>query len=868
MELPKHYSPANVEEKWYDHWMNKGYFHSVPDDREPFTIVIPPPNVTGVLHMGHILNNTIQDVLIRRARMQGKNACWVPGTDHASIATEAKVVGKLREAGIKKSDLTRDEFLDKAYEWKEEYGGIILHQLRRLGASCDWDRTRFTMEPKLYDAVIKVFVDLFNKGKIFRGLRMINWDPKALTALSNEEVIYKEENARLYYVNYKVEGSDDTLAIATTRPETIMGDTAICIHPDDKRFAHLHGKQAIVPMVDRKIPIILDDYVDMEFGTGCLKVTPAHDINDYELGKKHDLETIDIFNPNATLNENAEVFIGMDRFEARKAVIKELEGLGVLHKTEDLIHNVGYSERTDVLVEPRLSLQWFLEMDELAKTALDAVMKDEVKFFPDRFKNMYRHWLENIHEWCISRQLWWGQRIPAWYYGDGDDDFAVAETAEEALEVARDKSGNPELQSSDLRQDEDVLDTWASSWLWPISVFDGFESEEEIAYYYPTSVLVTGWDIIFFWVARMIMAGYEYRNERPFDAVYFTGMLRDNQGRKLSKSLGNSPDALELIDEYGADALRAAVLLSAPAGNDIIWNDDLMTQGRNFCNKIWNALRLVKSWEAGNEGQVESTAIEWMNSRVASTTSEVETSMQNFRIQDAIMSLYKCIWDDFCSWYLELIKPAPGTTINQETLKATLDIFGRLMKLLHPFLPFITEEIWHLLDDREEDIIVSRIGENTEVNEALIREGEWVSEFITRTREVRAKLQLKNQDRIKLASTGSKIPANWEPYILKLTGADGFDIVEGSPENATAFIAGKDEFYVLSDKEVDSEAEKQRMEEELQYYEGFLASVARKLSNERFVNNAPEAVVAKEKQKKADAEEKIRILTESLSKLN
>ncbi|MDA0883231.1 MAG: valine--tRNA ligase, partial [Bacteroidetes bacterium] len=755
MEIPSKYDPRAIEDKWYAFWMENKYFNSKPDGRASYTVVIPPPNVTGVLHMGHMLNNTIQDVLVRRARMKGYNACWVPGTDHASIATEAKVVQKLRKEGIKKSDLSRDAFLEHAWEWTHKHGGIILDQLKKLGASCDWDRTRFTMDEKYYESVIDTFIDLFEKGRIYRGKRMINWDPAALTALSDEEVIYKEVQGKLYHVAYQIEGSDETLTIATTRPETILGDSAICVHPDDARYHHLKGKRAIVPIVGRSIPIIQDEYVDIEFGTGCLKITPAHDVNDNELGAKHDLEIIEILNADGTLSENTGKYAGKDRFEVRKEIAIDLKEAGLLVKEEDYTNKVGYSERTDVVIEPRLSLQWFLEMKDLAKPALDHVMNDDIQFHPAKFKNSYRNWMENIKDWCVSRQLWWGHRIPAFYYGENEEDFVVAKTAEAALEKAKAKSGKSNLTLADLKQDEDVMDTWFSSWLWPISVFDGFYSKEELDYYYPTNDLVTAPEIMFFWVARMIIAGYEYQGELPFKNVYYTGIVRDKQGRKMSKSLGNSPDPIDLMEQFGADGVRVGMLLTSPAGNDLPFDDKLCEQGRNFSNKIWNAFRLINMWERKDMDQrpAATTAIQWFESRMATVLEEVNQDFDRFRISDALMKTYKLVWNDFCSWYLEMIKPPYGEAIDDQTYQRTVAFFEDLMKMLHPFMPFLTEELWHFLGERKgaEDALIVAPWPKMKVEASAIQDQfEFAEKVITALRTIRKENQIANKEAIEL----------------------------------------------------------------------------------------------------------------------
>ena len=873
MDLPGKYNPANTEEKWYSYWMEKKYFHSEPDDREPYTIVIPPPNVTGVLHMGHMLNNTLQDVMIRRARMQGKNACWVPGTDHASIATEAKVVNKLKEEGISKEDIGREKFLEHAWEWKEKHGGIILEQLKKLGASCDWDRTKFTMDPDLYESVIDVFIDLYNKGLIYRGVRMINWDPSAQTAVSDEEVIHKEVPGKLYYLRYQVEGENDYIIIATTRPETILGDTAVCVHPDDERFKKFHGKKVIVPLVNRPVPVITDEYVDREFGTGALKITPAHDINDYEIGLKHKLETIDIFNDDGTLNEAARLFTGKDRFTVQKEIVPELEKAGNLVKIEDYIHNVGFSERTNAVIEPKLSLQWFLKMNELAKPALDVVMNDEIKFHPAKFKNTYKHWMENVRDWCISRQLWWGQRIPVYYLPNGE--MVVAKSKEEAVEKAKTEFDMPQLTAADLKQDEDVMDTWFSSWLWPISVFDGIRNPDnkEINYYYPTNDLVTGPDIIFFWVARMIMAGKEYRNEVPFKNVYFTGIVRDKLGRKMSKTLGNSPDPIKLINQYGADGVRVGMLLTAPAGNDLPFDPALSEQGRNFSNKIWNALRLVKGWEIDKDVEQpehNKLAVEWFEARFNQTLATIEDHFSKYRISDALMATYKLIWDDFCSWYLEMIKPPYQKPSDQKTYEATIRFFEELMKILHPFMPFITEEIWHLLAERKEgdDIIVSRMPVSKPYDQKIIDAFTRASEIILGIRNVRKDKNIPNKETIELkVKSGESADCLLYPLVAKMGNVESIEMVNDQPSGAVTFIVRSQEYYVPLAGTIDVEAELAKLTEELNYTKGFLKSVVKKLSNERFVNNAPAAVVDKERRKQADAEARIKVLEEQISNL-
>ena len=870
-ELATKYNPADVEEKWYAYWLKNGLFKSKPDGREPYTVVIPPPNVTGILHMGHMLNNTIQDILVRRARMEGKNACWVPGTDHASIATEAKVVNKLAAQGIKKSDLTREEFLKYAWEWKEEHGGIILKQLQKLGASCDWDRTAFTMDEVRSKSVLKVFVDLYNKGLIYRGVRMVNWDPKALTALSDEEVIYKEEHSKLYYLRYYIEGEDKYIVVATTRPETILGDTAVCVNPNDPRYTYLKGKKVIVPLVNRAVPIIMDDYVDIEFGTGCLKVTPAHDVNDYMLGEKYNLPTIDIFNDNGTISEAGGLYIGMDRFDVRKQIAKDLQAAGLLEKVEDYNNKVGFSERTNVVIEPKLSMQWFVKMDKLAEPALKAVMNDDIKFHPDKFKNTYRHWMENIKDWCISRQLWWGHRIPAYYLPQGG--FVVAETPEEALKLAREKSGDNSLQLSDLRQDEDCLDTWFSSWLWPISLFDGINNpgNEEINYYYPTSDLVTGPDIIFFWVARMIMAGYEYTGEKPFKNVYFTGIVRDKIGRKMSKSLGNSPDALELIKTYGADGVRMGLMLAAPAGNDILYDDALCEQGRNFNNKIWNAFRLVKGWnvdESLEQPQTAQIAVKWFDAQLSRTLAEVKDLFGKYRLSEALMAVYRLFWDEFSSWYLEMIKPGYQQPIDRATYDATLTYFDALLRMLHPFMPFITEELWqHLYERKEgESIMYARMPEAHPVDNTIIDRFETTKQIVAGVRTIRLQKGIANKEPLTLQIIGAHDHAN-DCILTKMTNLEAIEAIDEKDPAAASFRVHATEYAIPLGNNIDVEAELKKLEGELQHAQGFLKTVMGKLNNERFVQNAPEAVVALERKKKADAEEKIKSLEESIAAL-
>ena len=870
-ELATKYNPADVEEKWYAYWLKNGLFKSKPDGREPYTVVIPPPNVTGILHMGHMLNNTIQDILVRRARMEGKNACWVPGTDHASIATEAKVVNKLAAQGIKKSDLSREEFLKYAWEWKEEHGGIILKQLQKLGASCDWDRTAFTMDEIRSESVLKVFVDLYNKGLIYRGVRMVNWDPKALTALSDEEVIYKDEHSKLYYLRYFIEGEDKYIIVATTRPETILGDTAVCVNPNDPRYSFLKGKKVIIPLVNRVVPIIMDDYVDIEFGTGCLKVTPAHDVNDYMLGEKYNLPSIDIFNDNGTISEAGGLYVGMDRFDVRKQIAKDLQEAGLLEKVEDYDNKVGYSERTNVVIEPKLSMQWFVKMDKLAAPALNAVMKDEIKFHPDKFKNIYRHWMENIKDWCISRQLWWGHRIPAYYLPQGG--FVVAATPEEALKLAREKSGKADLQMSDLRQDEDCLDTWFSSWLWPISLFDGINNpgNEEINYYYPTTDLVTAPDIIFFWVARMIMAGYEYEHKLPFRNVYFTGIVRDKIGRKMSKSLGNSPDALELIKTYGADGVRMGLMLAAPAGNDILYDDALCEQGRNFNNKIWNAFRLVKGWNVDEtlpQPQTAAIAVEWFDAQLNRTLEEVKDLFGKYRLSEALMAVYKLFWDEFSSWYLEMVKSAYQQPIDRKTYDATLRYFDALLRMLHPFMPFITEELWqHLYDRKEgESIMTARMPEPQPVDMEIINRFETTKLVVAGIRTIRLQKGIANKEQLTLQIIGAHDHSN-DCILTKMTNLATIETIEEKDPADASFRVHATEYAIPMSNAIDVEAELKKLEAELKYAQGFLKTVMGKLGNERFVQNAPEAVVAMERKKKADAEEKIKSLEESIAAL-
>ena len=875
-EINTKYDPIAVEDKWYKFWMDNHFFHSEPDDRKAYSIVIPPPNVTGVLHMGHMLNNTLQDVMIRRARMKGFNAVWVPGTDHASIATEAKVVAYLKEQGIDKKDLTREEFLKHAWEWKEKYGGIILKQLRKLGASCDWERTKFTMDPEMSEAVIDVFVDLYNKGKIYRGVRMVNWDPKALTAVSDEEVIYKELQSKLYYVRYQIEGEENEyITIATTRPETILGDTAICMHPEDERYAKYKGKRAIVPIVNRSIPLIYDEYVEREFGTGALKITPAHDINDYNLGIKHHLETINIFNDNGTLNENAQFLVGMDRFEARKAIIPMLEEAGNLVKIEDYTNKVGFSERTNEVIEPKLSLQWFCKMGELAKPALDAVMNGDIQFHPEKFKNTYAHWMENIKDWCISRQLWWGHRIPAWYLPNHE--FVVAHNADEALNIARQKFPELNLTAADLKQDEDVMDTWFSSWLWPISVFDGIRHPDnpEISYYYPTAVLITAPDIIFFWVARMIMAGLEWRGQIPFKDVYFTGTVRDKLHRKMSKQLGNSPDPIMLMEKYGADGVRFGMLLSSPAGNDLLFDESLCEQGRNFSNKLWNAFRLVRGWEVDDnlpQPLHTATAIKWMHERLTEVFHGMQWHVQRYRISEALMIIYKLVWDDFCSCFLEVVKPGFQQPIDGKTYRDIIDIFEMLMQFLHPFMPFITEELWQTMRQRgeKESIMMTQMPVlDEEMDQKVLDDFAAARKVIEQVRRIRTEKNIAQKHALKLRVYAKPDTANpaTDAVIAKLCNLDGVDYVAGEEVDGATFIENNIQYSVPLSGLVDASEEIKKLEADLKYAEGFLQGVMKKLSNASFVNNAPQKVVDMERKKQADAEEKIRIIKEQLAKL-
>ncbi|MFJ1329588.1 valine--tRNA ligase [Capnocytophaga canimorsus] len=875
MEIPSKYLPNSVEAKWYEYWMKHNFFHSTPDERTPYTIVIPPPNVTGILHMGHMLNNTIQDVLIRRARLKGFNACWVPGTDHASIATEAKVVAKLKEQGIDKANLTREEFLKHAWDWTHQYGGVILEQLKKLGCSCDWDRTKFTLDDDLYASVIKVFVDLYNKGYIYRGYRMVNWDPEAKTTLSDEEVIYKEQNGKLFYLKYKIEGSEEFLMVATTRPETIFGDIAVCINPNDERYKHLKGKRVIVPIVNRVVPIIEDEYVDIEFGTGALKITPAHDKNDYEIGERHKLEIIDAFTDDAKLNHHGLHYEGKDRFVVRKEIVKELEAKDLLLKTEDYLNKVGTSERTGAVIEQRPLDQWFLKMEDLVKPAISGVLEsEEINFFPKRYENTYRHWMENIRDWNISRQLWWGQQIPAYYYGSGKEDFVVAETKEKALELAKAKSNNHSLTTNDLKQDEDALDTWFSSWLWPMSVFGGIldPENEEYNYYYPTNDLVTGPDIIFFWVARMIMAGYEFKGKKPFTNVYFTGIVRDKQGRKMSKQLGNSPDALKLIDDFGADGVRVGLLLSSAAGNDLLFDEALCQQGSGFANKIWNAFRLVKGWEISEANQPENNriAIEWYRNKFQKVLAETEDDFAKYRISDALMKIYKLVWDDFCSWLLEMVKPAYGQPIDPKTFAEIIAIFEDNLKLLHPFMPFITEEIWQHITERkpQEALVVAKYPEITSFDERILAEFETAAEVISGVRTVRKEKNIPFKEEMPLSVLNNEQTATtFDVIIAKLGNLSELKYVSQKVEGAISFRVKSNEYFIPMQGNINVEEEIKKLEEELKYTQGFLASVEKKLSNEKFVNSAPEKVVEMERKKQADALAKIETIQESLKNL-
>ncbi len=874
-DLSKQYSPGKTEEKWYSYWMEKGYFASEPDNREPYTIVIPPPNVTGVLHMGHMLNNTIQDVIVRRARMQGYNACWLPGTDHASIATEAKVVAKLKAEGIDKNKITRDEFLEHAWEWKEKHGGIILEQLKKLGASCDWSRTKFTMDKDMSESVIKVFVELYKKGLIYRGVRMVNWDPRALTALSDEEVVYKEENSKLYYIKYLIEGEPGQhVTIATTRPETILGDTAICVHPEDERYRHLKGKKALVPLINRAVPFIFDEYVDREYGSGALKVTPAHDINDYNLGIKHNIPAIDIFNDNGTLNEKAEIYIGEDRFVARKKATDAIKGNGQLQKIEDIVNKVGYSERTDVPIEPKLSLQWFLKMDAMAKPALDVVMDDTIKFHPAKFKNTYKHWMENVRDWCISRQLWWGHRIPAWYLPDGN--FVVAESQEQALEIAKEKHDS-KLTQKDIRQDEDVLDTWFSSWLWPVSVFDGIRKPDnpEIKYYYPTKDLVTAPEILFFWVARMIMAGLEFRNEIPFKNVYLHGIVRDKLGRKMSKSLGNSPDPIELMEQYGADGVRMGMLFSSPAGNDLLFDEALCQQGRNFCNKIWNAFRLIQGWQVDDNVKQPDTAkaaIKWFEANLNRSMVEINDNFEKYRLADALKTIYKLIWDDFCSWYLEIVKPPYEKAIDKATFNKTIEFFDNLLHILHPFMPFITEELYqHLRKNNDpQSIMIAEMPKANKPDMKILSVFEVAKEVVNNIRNLRQEKNIPNKQTLDLLirkNFKEEPDVTFDDVVVKLCNLGSLKYTEDKVSDALSFIIKNTEFYVPVTQEIDTDEAIKKLYADLEYYQKFLKSVDKKLSNEKFVSNAPEKVVAHERKKQADAASRIKVIKERLKVL-
>ncbi len=874
MDIPTKYDPAKTEDRWYNYWLEHELFKSVPDEREPYTIVIPPPNVTGVLHMGHMLNNTIQDILVRRARMKGFNACWVPGTDHASIATEARVVAKLAAEGINKASLSREDFLKHAWEWKEKHGGIILEQLKKLGASCDWERTKFTMDDDMSESVINVFIDLYNKGLIYRGVRMVNWDPAAKTAVSDEEVIYREVKSALYYVRYKIHGEDEWLTIATTRPETILGDTAVAVNPSDERFKHLHGKEIHVPMTDRVVPIVKDEYVEMDFGTGALKITPAHDINDYEIGIRHKLQSIDIFNDDGTLNEKAGLFVGVDRFEARQLAVDKLREEGHLVKIEDYMNKLGFSERTDAVIEPKLSIQWFLKMKDMAAPALESVMKDDIRLYPLKFKNTYRHWMENVKDWCISRQLWWGHRIPAWYLPDGDHVIAASE--DEAYRIARERYPEKSINEGDLSQDEDVLDTWFSSWLWPISVFDGIRDprNEDIRYYYPTDDLVTAPEILFFWVARMIIAGYEYMHEKPFKNVYLTGIVRDMQRRKMSKSLGNSPDPLDLIKKYSADGVRVGMLLCSPAGGDLLFDEGLPEQGRNFANKIWNAFRLVQSWKTDNQQsqpEFASLAIEWFEHKLNSTLSKLEEQFNMYRLSEALMTVYKLFWDDFSSWYLEAIKPEYGKPIDEKTYLVTVDFFDRQLKVLHPFMPFITEEIWQYLDERKmgESIMVQRMPTVKDFDNEILSGFDKAMETITAIRSVRREKNISLKEKIELLYTG-EIPdflEKWSALIVKLAGLSNILKIESKPDVAVSVLVQSNELFIPITGMIDIEAEIEKVRSEIEYQEGFLRGVMKKLGNEKFVNNAPGKVVEMERKKQADAETKLKILRERLDSL-
>lgn len=873
MDIPAKYNPSEVEDKWYKYWLDNKLFRSVPDEREPFCIVIPPPNVTGVLHMGHMLNNTIQDVLIRRARMMGKNTCWVPGTDHASIATEAKVVEKLKAEGIDKNTLTREQFLEHAWEWKEKHGGIILEQLKKLGAACDWDRTAFTMDQTLSESVIKVFVDLHNKGLIYRGVRMVNWDPQAKTAVSDEEVIHREVKSKLYYLKYFIDGEEGYVTIATTRPETILGDTAVCVNPNDPRYTKLKGKRLLIPLIKRSVPIIYDEYVDMEFGTGALKVTPAHDINDYMLGDKHNLEAIDIFNDDGTLSNEAQLYVGMDRFEVRKRIVVDLEKEGNLSKVEDYINKVGYSERTDAAIEPKLSMQWFLKMQDLAKPALDAVMDGEIQLHPHKFVNTYKHWMENVKDWCLSRQLWWGHRIPVWYLPEGG--YVVAESAEEALTLAKEKLGNPNLTLGDIRQDDDVLDTWFSSWLWPISVFDGIRNpnNEDINYYYPTDILVTAPEILFFWVARMIIAGYEYRGVKPFKTVYLHGIVRDEQRRKMSKQLGNSPDPLELARKYGADGVRMGMLLCSAAGNDLLFDESLTEQGRNFCNKIWNAFRLVKGWEVDDsieQPQHSAVAIDWINNLLNREIAKLNDHFEKYRLSEALMDVYKLFWDEFSSWFLEMVKPPYQMPIDRKTYDAVLSVFETMLSLLHPFMPFITEELWQLIGERKpgDSIMLNPWPTANAFDEELLNSFDFTKEVIAGVRNIRQERNIPSKNTLSLYIKGDKFSDSIESLVAKMAGLDTISYVSDNVENAATFLIKTAEFFVPLEGFVNVDEEIAKLKEELEYTKGFLKSVLKKLGNERFVNNAPASVVEIERRKQIDAEEKIKVIEERLASMS
>ncbi len=877
MEIPSKYNPAITEDKWYEYWMKNKLFKSTPDDREPYTIVIPPPNVTGVLHMGHMLNNTIQDILIRRARMQGKNALWVPGTDHASIATEARVVASLKEQGIDKSKLTREEFLRHAWKWKEKHGGIILEQLKKLGASCDWDRTKFTMDEDMSESVLKVFVDLYRKGHIYRGVRMVNWDPQAKTAVSDEEVIYKELQSKLYYIKYAVEGEDGFLTVATTRPETILGDMAVCVHPEDDRYKKFHGKKVVIPLINRPVPVITDTYVDREFGTGALKITPAHDVNDYEIGIRHSLgEPINIFNDDGTLSESAQIFIGKDRFEARKLILDELESKKYLVKLEDYVNKVGFSERTNAVIEPKLSLQWFMKMKELAKPGLDNVMNDTIKLVPPKFKNTYRHWMENVRDWCISRQLWWGQQIPAWYL-PGSNDFVVADNADEALQLAREKTGNKNLTIGNLKQDEDVLDTWFSSWLWPISVFDGIRNPNnpDFKYYYPTNDLVTAPEILFFWVARMIIAGYEYVDAKPFENVYLTGIVRDNSGRKMSKSLGNSPDPIKLMKQYGADGVRVGMLLCSPAGGDLLFDKSLTEQGRNFSNKIWNAFRLIDSWKVDtslDQPEASKMAIKWFGYKLNESISILDDQFSKYRLSEALMNVYKLFWDEFSSWYLEIIKPAYQQDIDASTLSSTYGFLDTLLKILHPFVPFISEEIWQLIEQRKdgESIMLAEFPKAGKFDGACIDRFEKAKETISSIRTIRKERNIPNRNSLELMirEDEQKFDNRFGPVLQKLCNLSRLHFIQEKPEGAVSFIVKTTEYFIPLGDKLNVEEELEKLNKELDYNKGFLFAVNKKLENERFVQNAPEIVVKKEKEKRADTESKIKTLEERIAEFS